>query len=76
MCSQYTDDLDSMFKEGVEAEYFRDKEEMINKIRYYLKHDAEREKIAFAGYERLLRDGHEITDRAGEILRIHREHFG
>ena len=75
MLSQYTDDLNSMFKEGVEAEYFRDKEEMMNKIRYYLKHADKREKIAQAGYERLMRDGHEVTDRAGEILRIYRERF-
>ena len=75
MLSQYTDDLNSMFKEGVEAEYFRDKEEMMNKIRYYLKYADKREKIAEAGYERLLRDGHEVTDRVGEILRIYRECF-
>ena len=75
MLSQYTDDLDSMFKQGVEAEYFRDKEEMLDKIRYYLKHNDKREKIAQAGYERLLRDGHEVTDRAGEILRVYREYF-
>ncbi|MBW2663066.1 MAG: glycosyltransferase [Deltaproteobacteria bacterium] len=75
MLSQYTDDLDSMFKEGAEAEYFRDKEEMIDKIRYYLKHNDKREKIARAGYERLLRDGHEVADRAGEILKTYRKHF-
>ena len=75
MLSQYTDDLDFMFKEGVEAEYSRDKEEMMDKIRYYLKHNDKREKIAKAGYERLLRDGHEVTDRTGEILRIYRECF-
>jgi spore maturation protein CgeB len=75
MLSQYTDDLDSMFKEGVEAEYFRDKEEMIDKIRYYLEYDDKREKIAKAGYKRLFRDGHEVTDRAGEILRIYMECF-
>lgn len=75
MLSQYTDDLDSMFKEGVEAEYFRDKEEMMDKTRYYLKHDDKREKIALAGYERLLRDGHEVTDRAEEILKVYKEYF-
>lgn len=75
MLSQYTDDLDSMFKEGVEAEYFRDKEEMMDKIRYYLKHNDKRERIASAGYKRLLRDGHEVTDRAGEILRVYWECF-
>lgn len=73
MLSQYTNDLNSMFKEGVEAEYFRDKEEMMNKIRYYLKHDTEREKIALAGYERLLRDGHEVKDRAREIIKTFEE---
>ena len=62
-----------MFKEGGEAEYFHDKEEMMDKIRYYLTHDDEREKIAKAGYERLLRDGHEVTDRAGEIIRTFEE---
>ena len=69
MLSQYTDDLDSMFKEGVEAEYFHDKEEMMDKIRYYLKHNDKREKIARAGHERLLRDGHEVMDRAREIIK-------
>lgn len=43
--------------------------------RYYLKYDDKREKIACAGHERVLRDGHEVTDQAGEILRIYREHF-
>jgi spore maturation protein CgeB len=70
MLSEYTDDLDSMFKEGVEAEYFRDKEEMMDKIRFYLRHDDKREKIARTGHERLLRDGHEVTDRARDIIRI------
>lgn len=76
MLSEYTDDLDSMFNECVEAEYFRDKKEMMDKIKYYLKHDDKREKIARAGHERLLRDGHEVTDRAREILRIYKEYFG
>lgn len=49
---------------------------MINKICFYLKHDDKRKKIARAGHERLLRDGHEVTDRAREILRIYRDNFG
>ena len=68
MLSQYTDDLDSMFKQGIEAEYFRDKEEMLDKIRYYLKHNDKREKITGAGHERLLKEGHEVTDRARQII--------
>lgn len=73
MLSQYSDDLNSIFKEGVEAEYFRDKEEMVDKILYYLKHNNKREKIAKAGYERLQRDGHEVADRVRDILSIYRK---
>lgn len=70
MLSEYSDDLNSLFKEGVEAEYFRSKEEMIEKIKYYLQNDKEREKIAMAGYQRLLKDGHEAEDRVKEIIRV------
>ncbi len=68
MLSVYTDDLNSLFKEGVEAEYFRDKEELLSKTVYYLTHQEEREKIAQGGYARLLSDGHEVIDRARQIL--------
>jgi spore maturation protein CgeB len=71
MLSQYSDDLAALFKENAEVVFFRDKSEMIEKIQYYLQHDEERERIALAGYERLLRDGHEVTDRANEILRVY-----
>jgi len=70
MLSEYTDDLNSMFQEGKEAEYFKNKEEMLEKIKYYLSHDKEREKIAEAGYARLLKDGHEALDRTKEIIRV------
>jgi spore maturation protein CgeB len=70
MLSEYSDDLNSMFQEGKEAEYFRNKEEMLEKIKYYLIHDKEREKIAEAGYKRLLKDGCEALDRVKEIIRV------
>ena len=71
MLTEYSDDLNNnLFREGKEAEYFRDKNKMLKKINYYLINEAEREEIAEAGYERLMKDGHEITDRAREVLRI------
>jgi spore maturation protein CgeB len=75
MLSEYTDDLNSMFKEGVEAEYFRGKQEMIDKVRYYLKHDKERERIALAGHRRVTKDGHEVTDRARTIMKVYVDNF-
>ena len=64
MLAQYTPDLASMFAEGREAEYFRGPAEMMEKIRFYLGHDRERDQIAEAGHARLLTDGHEAIDRA------------
>lgn len=69
MLGEYTEDLNGMFREGVEAQYFRSKEEMIEKTKYYLRNEVERKKIAQAGYERLLKDGHEVSDRAKEIIK-------
>ena len=68
MISVYTDDLNGLFTEDVEAVYFRNKEELLEKTIYYLDHHKERERIAKAGYERLLADGHEVTNRASQVL--------
>ncbi len=70
MLSEYSRDLDNLFKEGKEAEYFRSKQELLEKINYYLIHDKERERIASAGYQRLLKEGHEVSDRVNLILKI------
>ncbi|MCL4404052.1 glycosyltransferase [Patescibacteria group bacterium] len=72
MLSTYTDDLNRMFKEGKEAEYFRTTEEMAEKIKYYLAHDDLRRKIAAAGRARLLKDGHETKDRARQVINLYR----
>lgn len=68
MLSQYTEDLASMFEPDKEAVYFKTPDELVKKIKYYLEHEEEREAIAKAGYERLLRDGHEVGDRVQQIM--------
>jgi len=68
MLSQHSNELGSLFKEGSEAEYFRTPAEMMDKIRYYLKHEDARVRIARAGRERLLRGGHEALDRARQVV--------
>ena len=73
MLSEYSSDLNNLFKEGIEAEYFRDKEELLNKIKYYLVNENERNKIAEAGYARLLKDGHEVSDRVNIIIKTFKE---
>lgn len=74
MLSEYTEDLASLFEEGHEAEFFRTKSELIEKVKYYLKHDSERKAIAQRGYERLVKDGHDILSRM-EYAVYHIEQF-
>lgn len=67
MLAQHTDDLTSLFAPGREAEYFRDADELLAKIRLYLREAGRRQDIAAAGRRRLLADGHEALDRARRV---------
>ena len=67
MLAQYTPDLAEMFAEGIEAEYFRSPAELITKIRFYLRNESDRARVAAAGQARLQRDGHEAIDRARQV---------
>ena len=68
MLAEYTEDLASLFAEGVEAEYFRDADELLAKIRRYLADDTLRRRIAKAGFERVWRDGHDVESRARQVV--------
>jgi len=54
--TSYTLGLEGLYEIGKEIECFRNFKELVQKIRYYLEHEEEREAIAKAGYERTLRD--------------------
>jgi hypothetical protein len=46
----------NFFKKEKEIVMFKDKEDLLEKIKYYLKHEKEREKIAENAYKRILRE--------------------
>ena len=46
------------YREGEEAEFFGDHEELVRKARYFLEHPAEREAIARRGHERSVNSGY------------------
>lgn len=48
--------LDKVYEIGRELEVFSDEKELVEKVKYYLSHDEEREEIAERGYKRSLRD--------------------
>ena len=70
MLSVYTEDMATMFEADKEAVYFTSKEEFVEKTKYYLEHEQQRKQIGLAGYERLMRDGHEVEDRIRQILQV------
>jgi spore maturation protein CgeB len=63
------DNLSDYYQDGKEIVVYKDINDMIEKIKYYLKNDREREEIALAGYERTLKD-HTYEKRFQEIFNI------
>ena len=68
MLSEYSDDLACLFEEGVEAEFFRSKKELVEKIHYYLKNPDKRTLIAEKGFERIVKDGHDVISRMKQAV--------
>lgn len=66
---EYVEGIEDYFEVGTEIICFKTKEELKEKIEYYLSHDEEREIIAEAGYKRTLKD-HLWSNRFDVILGI------
>lgn len=57
LCDKAAQDAhERIFKPDIEAVYYDNIEDAMEKAAYFLNHDAEREKIALAGFERYCRD--------------------
>jgi hypothetical protein len=54
--AEYTEELEEFFEIGQEIACHHGREDIVDKVRYYLAHDAERERIRAAGHARCLRD--------------------
>ena len=57
-----------LYQEGEEAEFFSSNEECAEKIRFYLRNDDKRQKIAQAGYERCLRSDYSLARSMREAM--------
>lgn len=69
MLSEYTNDLNSMFKADKEAVYFTTSEDLVKKCKYLLNNPSLIVEIGNSGFKRLVEDGHDIESRAIEILK-------
>ncbi len=54
--TEYCKDYLELFKEGKEIVMFKDKEELLRKIKYYLKNEKQREKITKTAYEKIIKN--------------------
>ncbi len=68
MLSEYTDDLASLYKPGEEADFFKSKDELIEKLRLYIENDELRQTVAANGYKRVTEDGHDVVSRMKQVL--------
>jgi spore maturation protein CgeB len=68
MLSEYTDDLATLFREGEEADFFRNPEELITKIKIYITDDRRRRTVAEAGFNKVYNDGHDVISRMRQVL--------
>lgn len=68
LLTDYMEDLKEYYEIGKEVVCFKNIEDLIYKIKYYLKHNKKRESIARAGYERTIRD-HSYEKRLNEIFK-------
>lgn len=69
LLTQDADDLKDRYRDGKEIVIFKDADDLIKKIRYYLKHEEEREKISEAGYRRTI-ENHTYEKRFDDIFKI------
>jgi spore maturation protein CgeB len=76
MLAERTSEHLALFQEGQEAEFFASPAELLAKIRYYLDHGEERQRIAAAGLARCQRSGYSTHATMARILtNIAKHHF-
>jgi len=67
MLCQHSDDLACLFEDGVDVVFFRNPDDMMEKIDYYTRHDKLREQIAVSGMNRVISDKHDIISRMNYV---------
>jgi spore maturation protein CgeB len=70
MLADRTEEHLDMFEEDKEAIFFSSVDEAIEKIQYYLEHDAERICVAQNGYNKVVNGKNTYTDRLCEIIKM------
>ena len=69
MLHEYSEEVEVLFEEGREVEFFRDHRELNEKIGYYLQHPDKAEQIARNAYKKVLSGDYTYNESVKTILR-------
>lgn len=69
LISNYQEELTELFVEDKEIVLFKNYDELVDKIRYYLRHDDARKLIAYNGYKRV-KENYTYENRINELINI------
>lgn len=68
MLSEYSDDVASLYREGFEADFFKNRDQMMEKIKLYVGDERARQRVADGGYQKVLSAGHDVDSRMRTLL--------
>jgi hypothetical protein len=68
MIADRTDEHQQFFEEGKEAEFFSSREELVEKVRFYLDNETARAEIALNGYKRCIDSEYSYCRRLSKVL--------
>jgi len=68
MLSQHTEDLVALFKPDIEAVFFKDQKEMLNKLAALIGNNELRISVQNAGYKKVYTAGHDVKSRMSEFI--------
>jgi spore maturation protein CgeB len=60
--------LANIYKEGIDVDFFRNPDELIQKIGMYINDDSLRNNVACSGYRRAQIDGHDAVSRMRQVI--------
>ena len=70
LLSEYSTDLASIYRAGEDVDFFKNKEDLIKKIQFYLDNSDARNRVALNGFQRVKDDGHDIISRMTNVLEL------
>jgi spore maturation protein CgeB len=70
MLAERTEEHLQLFEEGQEAEFFNCPDELLEKVKYYLAHEEERQRLSEAGFKRCIESGYSHHERLKVMLEI------